>query len=101
MSGEIFQWQCGEVLAQASQRSCGCFIPGGVQGQVGWGPGHPDLLPDLVFDNTDHDSSAQFHDTVLRDTWTHALGKGKRGKGKGRKMGLDEENGSNELREKD
>jgi len=22
-------------------------IPGGVQGQVGWGPGQPGLLPDL------------------------------------------------------
>ena len=23
-------------------RSCRCPIPGGVQGQVGWGPGHPE-----------------------------------------------------------
>ena len=35
----------GEVLAQAAQRGCGCPVPGGVQGQVGWGPGQPG--PDL------------------------------------------------------
>ena len=23
----------------AAQRGCGCPVPGGVQGQVGWGPG--------------------------------------------------------------
>ena len=33
-----------EALAQAAQRSCGCPIPGGVQGQVGWGCGQPDLV---------------------------------------------------------
>jgi len=27
----------GEALAQAAQRSCGCPLPGSVQGQVGWG----------------------------------------------------------------
>ena len=27
--------QGGEALAQAAQRSCGCPIPGGVQGQAG------------------------------------------------------------------
>ena len=26
------------------QRSCGCPIPGGIQGQDGWGPGQPDLV---------------------------------------------------------
>ena len=26
------------------QRGCGCPIPGGVQGQVGWGPGQPGLV---------------------------------------------------------
>jgi len=29
------------VLEQAAQRGCGCPIPGGVQGHVGWGPGQP------------------------------------------------------------
>jgi len=31
----------GEALEQVSPRSCGCPIPGGVQGQVGWGPAQP------------------------------------------------------------
>ena len=33
----------GEALAQAAQRSCGCPIPGGAQGQAGWGFGQPGL----------------------------------------------------------
>jgi len=36
-----------EVLEQAAQRGCGCPIPGGVQVQVGWGPGHPGLVSDM------------------------------------------------------
>jgi len=32
------------VLEQGAQRDCGCPIPGGVQGQVGWGPGQPGLV---------------------------------------------------------
>jgi len=39
--------ESGEVLEQAAQRGCGCSIPGGVQGQVGWGPGQLGLAPDL------------------------------------------------------
>jgi len=35
------------VLEQAAWRGCGCSIPGGVQGQAGWGPGQPGLVPDL------------------------------------------------------
>ena len=35
------------MLAQAAQRGCGCPVPGGVQGQVGRGPGQPGLVPDL------------------------------------------------------
>jgi len=35
------------VLEQAAQRGCGCPIPGGVQGQVGWSPWQPGLVPDL------------------------------------------------------
>jgi len=37
------------VLEQAAQRGYGCPIPGGVQGQVGWGPGHPGLVLDMEF----------------------------------------------------
>ena len=32
------------VLKQAAKRGCGCPIPGGIQGQVGWGPGQPGLV---------------------------------------------------------
>ena len=31
------------MLEQAAQRGCGCPVPGGVQGQVGWGPEQPGL----------------------------------------------------------
>ena len=34
----------GEALAQVAQRSCGCPLPGSVQGQVGWGLEHPGLV---------------------------------------------------------
>ena len=34
--------ECGEV--QVAQRSYGYPIPGGVQGQVGWGLGQPELV---------------------------------------------------------
>jgi len=37
------------VLEQAAQRGYGCPIPGGVQGQVGGGPGHPGLVLDMEF----------------------------------------------------
>ena len=43
---EVLHRESGEVLAQAAQGR-GCPIPGGVQGQVGWGPGQPALVPDL------------------------------------------------------
>jgi len=42
--GEVPYQERGEVLEQAAQRGCGCPIPGGVQGQVGWGPGQPGLV---------------------------------------------------------
>ena len=35
----IAKWEAG----WKAQRSCGCSISGGAQGQVGWGPGLPDL----------------------------------------------------------
>ena len=41
--GEFFS----EILEQANQRGCEYPIPGGVQDQVGWGPGQHDLVPDL------------------------------------------------------
>ena len=43
-SGEVLYCESGEVLERAAQRGCGCPVPGGVQGQVGWGPGQPGLV---------------------------------------------------------
>jgi len=33
---EILPHEGGEALEQAAQRSCGCPLPGRVQGHVGW-----------------------------------------------------------------
>jgi len=41
---EILHHEGGEALAQAAQRSCGCPVPGSVQGQVGWGCEQPGLV---------------------------------------------------------
>ena len=41
------------MLTQAAQRSCGCPIPGGVQGQVGRGPEQPGLVLGLAAGNLD------------------------------------------------
>ena len=35
------------MLEQAAQIGCRCPIPGGVQVQVGWGPGQPGLALDV------------------------------------------------------
>ena len=43
---EVLSQESSKVLKQAAQRGCGCPIPGGVQGQVGWGPGKPGLVSD-------------------------------------------------------
>jgi len=42
--GEILHREGGEALAQVAQRSCGCPLPGRVQGQVGLGFEHPGLV---------------------------------------------------------
>lgn len=44
MSGQFFT----ERMEKAAQRGCGCLIPGGIQGQVGWGSGQSDPVLDLV-----------------------------------------------------
>ena len=41
---EIIYYESGEALEQVSQRSCGCPIPGSVQGQAGWGFEQPGLV---------------------------------------------------------
>jgi len=40
---EILHCEGGEALAEAAQRSCGCPLPGRVQGQAGQGWEHPGL----------------------------------------------------------
>jgi len=44
--GKLFT-KSGEVLEQAAQRGCRSPVPGGVQSQVGLGPGQPDLVLDV------------------------------------------------------
>jgi len=41
---EILPREGGEALAQVSWRSCGCRLPGSVQGQVGRGSEQPGLV---------------------------------------------------------
>jgi len=41
---EILHSEGGEALAQVAQRSCGCPLPGRVQGQVGRGFEQPALV---------------------------------------------------------
>ena len=42
------------MLAQAAQRCSRCPVPEIVQGQVGWDPGQPDLVPNLVVGYSTH-----------------------------------------------
>ena len=44
---EVLYYESNELLGQAAQRGCGCPVPVGVQGQVGWGPGQPGLVLDM------------------------------------------------------
>jgi len=44
---EILHHECSEALAQAAQRSCGCPLPGSVQGQAEWGFEQPGLAEDV------------------------------------------------------
>jgi len=34
-------------VTRVAQRSCGCPLPGSVQGQVGWSSDHPGLVEDV------------------------------------------------------
>jgi len=45
-SEEILCLEGGEALAWTAQRNCECAIPAGIQGQVGWGSGQPDVVGD-------------------------------------------------------
>jgi len=42
--GEVLHYESGEVLEQPRDAPS---IPGGVQGQVGWGPEQPGLVLDM------------------------------------------------------
>ena len=50
------------MLAQAAQRGCGCLIPGGVQGQVGWGPGRPGLVLNMEVGGPACGGGLEIHD---------------------------------------
>ena len=45
--GKFLTKRVVRLLAKAAQRGCGCPFPAGVQDQVGWGPGQPDLILDM------------------------------------------------------
>jgi len=49
---EILCYEGGEALAQVTQRSWGCPLPGSVEGQVGWGFEHPGLMEGVPADGT-------------------------------------------------
>ena len=45
MDVRVLPYESGEVLEQLPREAVGApSIPGGVQGQVGWGPGQPGLV---------------------------------------------------------
>ena len=52
----------GKVLEHAAQRCCGCPVPGGVQGQVGWGPEYPGLALDVEVGGPACGGELEFHD---------------------------------------
>ena len=50
------------MLEQAAQGGCGWPIPGGIQSQVGWDLGQPDLELDLAVGNLPVAGSLECHD---------------------------------------
>jgi len=44
MKKEILYYEVGEALAQVALRSCGCPLPGRVQGQAGWSSEQPGVV---------------------------------------------------------
>jgi len=40
----VLYYKSSEALEQTTHRGGGCLVPGSVQGQVGRGPGQPDLV---------------------------------------------------------
>jgi len=41
---KFFHMEGGDTLEQVAQGGCGCPIPGGIQGQAGWGSGQPGVV---------------------------------------------------------
>ena len=56
------------MLEQAAQRGCGCSIPGGIQGEVEWGPGQHGLVPDLEVGGPACSRGLEFDDTWVLST---------------------------------
>ena len=53
--GEVLYCESGEVLEQLPREAVDApSIPGGVQGQVGWGPGQPSLVLNGQFGGLAH-----------------------------------------------
>jgi len=44
---EILHHEGDETPAKVAQRSCGCPLPGSVQGQVGWSSEQPGVVEDV------------------------------------------------------
>ena len=63
MSGEVVYYESGKVLQQATQRGCRCPIPGGIQSQVGWGPGQPGLVLNVEVGVPACGGGLEIHDT--------------------------------------
>ena len=45
--GKFFTMRVVRCWNRLPRRGCRCPVHGGVQSQVGWGPGQPGLVPDL------------------------------------------------------
>ena len=50
------------MLEQTAWKGCGCPIHGGVQGQVGWGPGQPGLVLNVEFGGPACGGGLEVHD---------------------------------------
>jgi len=46
-SEEVLHHEGGETLEKVAHRSCGCLLPGSVQGQVGWSSEQAGLVEDV------------------------------------------------------
>jgi len=64
MSGEVLYCESGEVLEQLPREAVDApSTPGGVQGQVGWGPGQPGLVLNVEVGVPACGGGLEIHDT--------------------------------------